>query len=80
MHNVKSGLSTRVVQSLAGWEQISMVEHYSKSLAFDDALNICYKVNGRSSSVITSSVVLRVTYTEKGLQLSTLCTWEAGLI
>ncbi len=33
-HNLKSGLSTRIVQALGGWETIAMVEHYSKSLAF----------------------------------------------
>jgi hypothetical protein len=27
-------------------EQLSMVEHYSKSLSFDDALSIYHKVNG----------------------------------
>jgi len=43
---VKSGLSTRLVQALGGWEQISMVEWYSKSLTFDDALSIYRKVNG----------------------------------
>ena len=36
----------RVVQALGGWEQISMVERYSKSLTFDDALSIYHKVNG----------------------------------
>jgi site-specific recombinase XerD len=46
VHNVKCGLSTRVVQALGGWEQISMVERYSKSLTFDDALSIYRKVNG----------------------------------
>ena len=43
VHQVKSGLSTRIVQSLGGWERITMVEHYSKSLSFDDALKL-YKV------------------------------------
>ena len=38
VHNVKSGLSTRVVQALGGWETLAMVEHYSKSLQFSDAL------------------------------------------
>jgi len=37
VHQVKSGLSTRVVQALGGWELLSMVEHYSKTLTFDDA-------------------------------------------
>jgi len=46
VHNVKSGLSTRVVQALGGWEQISMVERYSKPLTFDDALSIYHKANG----------------------------------
>jgi len=46
IHQVKSGLSTRVVQALGGWEQLTMVEHYSKSLTFDDALSIYHKVNG----------------------------------
>jgi hypothetical protein len=34
------GLSTRVVQSLGGWESIAMVERYTKSLTFDDALQV----------------------------------------
>ena len=46
VHQVKSGLSTRVVQALGGWEQISMVERYTKSLAFDDALQLYKRVNG----------------------------------
>jgi len=46
IHQVKSGLSTRVVQALGGWEQLTMVEHYSKSLTFDDALSIYHRVNG----------------------------------
>ena len=37
VHNLKSGLSTRIVQSLGGWESITMVERYSKSLSFEDA-------------------------------------------
>jgi len=40
VHQVKSGLSTRVVQALGGWEQISMVERYTKSLSFDDAVKL----------------------------------------
>jgi len=50
VHQVKSGQSTRVVQALGGWERITMVEHYSKSLSFDDALELYYRVNGRSPS------------------------------
>jgi len=46
VHQVKSGLSTRVVQALGGWEQLAMVEHYSKSLTFEDALSVYHKVNG----------------------------------
>jgi len=46
VHQVKSGLSTRVVQALGGWETIAMVEHYSKSLTFDDALELYKQVNG----------------------------------
>lgn len=44
VHNVKSGLSTRVVQALGGWETLAMVEHYSKSLQFSDALAL-WKAN-----------------------------------
>ena len=40
VHQVKSGLSTRIVQALGGWDTISMVENYSKSLSFDEALNL----------------------------------------
>lgn len=46
VNQVKSGLSTRVVQSLGGWETIAMVERYSKSLTFDDALRLYKRVNG----------------------------------
>jgi site-specific recombinase XerD len=46
VHQVKSGLSTRVVQALGGWETIAMVERYSKSLDFDDALQLYKQVNG----------------------------------
>ena len=46
VHQVKSGLSTRVVQALGGWETIAMVERYSKSLTFDDALQLYRQVNG----------------------------------
>jgi site-specific recombinase XerD len=40
VHQVKSGLSTRVIQALGAWETIATVEHYSKSLTFDDALQL----------------------------------------
>ena len=46
VYNVKSGLSTRIVQSLGGWETLSMVEHYTKSLSFDDALALYQEKNG----------------------------------
>jgi len=45
IHNLKSGLSTRIVQSLGGWDTISMVERYSRSLSFEDALNVYHSVN-----------------------------------
>jgi len=45
VHQVKSGLSTRVVQALGGWENLTMVEKYSKSLSFDDALEVYHQVN-----------------------------------
>jgi len=44
IHQLKSGFSTRVVQVLGGWENITMVEHYSKSLGFDEALILYNKV------------------------------------
>lgn len=46
VHQVKSGLSTRVVRALGGWETIAMVERYSRSLTFDDALQLYKQVNG----------------------------------
>ncbi len=45
VHQIKSGLSTRIVQALGGWERITMVEHYSKSLGFDEALNLYRQIN-----------------------------------
>ncbi len=45
VHQVKSGLSTRVVQALGGWENIAMVERYSKSLGFDEALSLYRQIN-----------------------------------
>lgn len=45
VHQVKSGLSTRIVQALGGWENLTMVEKYSKSLSFDEALNLYRKIN-----------------------------------
>ncbi|MFC1995948.1 tyrosine-type recombinase/integrase, partial [Chloroflexota bacterium] len=46
IHQVKSDLSTRVVQALGGWENITMVERYSKTLGFDDTLELYHKANG----------------------------------
>ena len=46
VHQFRSGLSTRVIQSLGGWETIAMVERYSKSLTFDDALQLYKQING----------------------------------
>ena len=45
IHNIKSGLSTRIVQSLGGWESIVMVERYSRSLSFEDALQVYQGMN-----------------------------------
>jgi len=46
IHNLKQGLSTRVVQALGGWETITMVERYSANLQFEDALKLYQRVNG----------------------------------
>jgi integrase/recombinase XerC/integrase/recombinase XerD len=40
VHNVKSGLSNKVIQALGGWESPDMVSHYAASLTFDDALKV----------------------------------------
>ena len=45
IHQLKSGLSTRAVQALGGWENITMVERYSKAFDFDSALELYRKVN-----------------------------------
>ena len=44
VHNVKHGLSNKVIQSLGGWETPDMVSHYAASLSFDYALKI-YQAN-----------------------------------
>jgi site-specific recombinase XerD len=44
-HNLKSGISTRIVQALGDWESIVMVKRHSKLLSFDDALQLCKKAN-----------------------------------
>jgi len=46
VHQIKCGLSTLIVQTLGGWENIAMVEKYSKSLNFDQALSLYRRVNG----------------------------------
>jgi len=51
VHQIKSGLSTRVVQALGGWQNITMVEQYSKSLSFDEALSLYRQVNGEQYQV-----------------------------
>ncbi len=38
IYQLKKGLSTRVVQSLGGWESIAMVAKYSEQLSQEDAL------------------------------------------
>ncbi|MFC1988659.1 tyrosine-type recombinase/integrase [Chloroflexota bacterium] len=48
VHNVKSGLSNKVIQSLGGWETPDMVSHYAASLTFEDALELYHKMNGNS--------------------------------
>lgn len=43
IEQLKQGRSTRVVQSLGGWESIAMVEKYSAQLSQDDALEMYQK-------------------------------------
>ncbi len=50
-HNLKLGLSTRIVQALGGWESIVMIERYSRSLSFDDALQVYMANNHDRNSV-----------------------------
>ena len=45
VHNLKSGLSNKVIQALGGWETPSMVSHYAASLTFEDALTLYRIVN-----------------------------------
>ena len=45
VHNVKSGLSNKVIQSLGGWESPDMVSHYAQSLTFEEALILYKSVN-----------------------------------
>jgi len=50
VHQVKSGLSNKVIQSLGGWETPDMVSHYAASLTFEDALEIYKAINGHTST------------------------------
>jgi len=50
VHQVKSGLSNRVIQALGGWETPNMVSHYAASLTFDDALALYRAINNTGSS------------------------------
>jgi integrase len=45
VHQVKSGLSNKVIQTLGGWESADMVSHYAASLTFDEALRLYTAVN-----------------------------------
>jgi site-specific recombinase XerD len=54
IHQVKSGLSTRVVQTLGGWETITMVERYSKSLSFEEALGLYQQTVCEQLATVTS--------------------------
>ena len=47
VHNVKSGLSNKVIQSLGGWETPDMVSHYAASLTFEEALSVYNDINKR---------------------------------
>jgi len=48
VHNVKSGLSNKVIQSLGGWESPDMVSHYAQSLTFEEALSLYKSVNSHA--------------------------------
>ncbi|MFC2003452.1 tyrosine-type recombinase/integrase, partial [Chloroflexota bacterium] len=48
VHNVKSGLSNKVIQALGGWESPSMVSHYAQSLTFEEALSLYKSVNSNA--------------------------------
>jgi len=48
VHNVKSGLSNKVIQSLGGWESPDMVSHYAQSLTFEEALSLYKSVHSKS--------------------------------
>lgn len=48
VHNVKSGLRNKVIQSLGGWETPNMVSHYAASFTFDDALKLYKDIMAKS--------------------------------
>jgi integrase len=48
VHNVKSGLSNKVIQSVGGWKSSDMVSHYAQSLIFEEALGLYKSVNSKS--------------------------------
>lgn len=48
IHQVKSGLSNKVIQSLGGWETPNMVSHYAHSLTFEEALELYKSVNSQT--------------------------------
>jgi integrase/recombinase XerC len=50
VHQVKSGLSNKVIQALGGWESPNMVSHYAASLTFNDALALYRAINNVDSS------------------------------
>lgn len=51
VHNVKLGLSNKVIQSLGGCETPDMVSHYAQSVTFDDTLKIYREVSLCSSTM-----------------------------
>jgi hypothetical protein len=46
VYNVKSDLSSKVIQSLGGWETHNMVSHFAASLTVEDALALYREKNG----------------------------------
>lgn len=45
VHQVKSGLSNKVIQSLGGWETPNIISHYTQSLTFEEALELYKSLN-----------------------------------
>ena len=48
IHQIKSGLSNKVIQALGGWETPNMVSHYAQSLTFDEALTLYRAANSNA--------------------------------